>query len=491
MSTQDNDPKDQETAPKAAQTISGDPSTAAKDPGKSAEELRQERLREAERAREERLAKAAEEKEERLAKAAAEREERLKKAAEEKEQRIAKARAEREAAQKAKEQADRAEAAKLLPSAEEIETTRNQLRKRANRLRQRVIAQFIILVILPTVAAAAYLHFMATEFYEARSVISISRLGNDGGQEIGGLLGSLGGGTSNLHELFMANQFVSSQALIDHLEDELGVISTFSSEAIDPLQRLRDYPWLNILKRDQFHRFVESSIDVQTNLMSLYVRAPDRAQAVEISYAILEQTSDWVNKLAVDMFNARIQSAETTVEQARTALTEAQAALVRLQLETQEINPRLRVEGIYATLQALEAERQQIIAQIAREEVRGAAVQIPAAQSRALLERTEERIATQRALLGHGAGETPLAGALMRSELQQLQVRIAEETLSTALQELLTARRSAELGRFVFQVVVPPQTANQPEYPDIPVALLMVFVLSLVIFSTVRMAWPR
>ncbi|EPX78171.1 hypothetical protein [Litoreibacter arenae] len=347
---------------------------------------------------------------------------------------------------------------------------------------------FCAIVIAPIMVTLFYLLVVATPLYEARSVIAITKSTESGNASRSGLLGGVQG-PSNLSEVFRAHSYVQSQALMDALEAELGVITEFSGPAIDPVKRLRTVPVLSLSKSSQFSRYVESSVDIQSGLLTLYVRAPDDAQAIVISDAVLRNTEQQVIALGQQVFDQRLEHATNMRIAAEKQVADAQAALIALQIEYQEVDPRNRVESIYTTIKDLEAEAMKLNSEVQKAQIAGIGDSQQTRQTAALEARVRQQIADQRARLvapdGTSAGS--LNSLLMEYELATLELGLAREAAQTALKSQAAAVQEAALNRSLFQVVVPPRTAQVAVYPRIPGTLALVLVICLAIFSGLTM----
>lgn len=343
---------------------------------------------------------------------------------------------------------------------------------------------FCAIVVAPFLIVAFYLLAVATPLYEARSVIAITKSAESGNTQRSGLLGGVQG-SSNLSEVFRAHSYVQSQALMDALETELGLITEFSGPAIDPLKRLRTVPVLSLSKSSQFGRYVETSVDIQSGLLTLFVRAPNDAQAIVVSEAVLRNTQEQVLALGQQVFDQRQEHATNVRLAAEKQVAEAQAALIALQIKYQEVDPRNRVEGIYTTIKDLEAEATRLNSEVQKAQISGIGDSQQTQQTVALEARIRQQIAEQRARLvaPDGASAGSLNTLLMEYELATLELSLAREAAQTALKSQAAAGQEAALNRSLFQVVVPPRTAQIAVYPRIPGTLALVLIISLAIFS--------
>lgn len=416
--------------------------------------------------------------------------ERLRIAAREKEERLAARNAAKDAARKEAEALRKKAALSLIPTEPELLRTQERLSRNLRRARMAAWAQFAALVLLPLAAIGAYLGTVATPLYEARSVVAVTKPSSAVEQNTNGLLGSLNAPT-NLQEVFMAHEFVRSQALMDQLEAEHGFVSTLRSDTIDPVARLRILPGLPFDLHDQFGRFVESTVDVQTGLITLYVRAPDPEQAVAVSDTILALANAQINTLNDELYAQRLRQANDAVARAQSDLTAVQSDLVALQIKSRELDPRERIASIYDTIRRLEEDALALNSDLQKAEIAGRGESFLAQQTAEMEGRLHAQIDAQRQLLvsDGNSGGTSLNAVLMQYEMAELQVRAAEGAVASALAALTEANRDAALSRSLFQVIVPPRTgqaATLPNAPSIMVAAFAVLMTAFVFFRLLR-----
>lgn len=409
------------------------------------------------------------------------REERLRVAEEEKAERLRQRDIER--AKKEQHQSDQEAriAAALLPTQSEIADARMQIARRQTRGRLRILTRFALICVLPMLAALAYLTMFATPLYESRSVIAVTKAATGTDTSQSGLLGSLNT-PSGLQEVFMAHEYIQSQALMDSLEAETGLVTRLSGPDIDPVQRLRDLDALKVSKQDQFSRFVDSAVDIQTGLISVYVRTPEPSESVAVSDRVLTLVAERVNALNSDVIGQRLMLAENAVQSAQDQLTQAQTDLIKLQLESGEANPAERIEGVYSLINQLESEALTLGSEIQRAQVAGQGDSFQTLRAVELVARLRAQIDTQRAVLVADTDES-LNTLMMQHQLAALRVRIAEESLTSSLTAQVKATNTAALASSLFQVVVPPRTSTIPSAPNAPVVLLLVLVGSLAVFA--------
>jgi capsule polysaccharide export protein KpsE/RkpR len=376
-----------------------------------------------------------------------------------------------------------------------IEEQRQRLRRQLRAGKRKFLAGITVFAVLPALLAVLYEFFVAVPLYEARSVVVVSKANTAGDTSFSGILGAVAaGGGSNINEAYMAQEYILSQTLLEDLEEDLGFVSHMSSTEVDPLRRLRNLDLIGASKRDQFSRFVRSTVNVQTGMITLFVRAPSVAEVVMVSDTILQHTEARINDLSGALFEEQVAQAVSTVNEAQKYLINTQAALSQLQIESGEANPELRIAGVYESIASVEAELLEIETQIASKGVSGRAGTFETERLAALRTSLQARIAVMRNRLVEKSpigGQRSLSDLLLDFKRLQLEMDIGREVLSLALVGLDQTRARAALGRSQFQVVVPPLAAEVPWRPRPISSGLLVFLIAISILSVARLFRAR
>ncbi|KID12531.1 hypothetical protein [Ponticoccus alexandrii] len=341
------------------------------------------------------------------------------------------------------------------------------------------------LALLPVLLTGLYLGVIATPLYEARSVIAITRPGDAGNSVQAGLLG--GEKPVNLQDVFRAATFIKSRALMQDLEAQTGFVTEVSGPALDPLRRLRDIPALSITRHGRFDRYVETSVDVQSGLLTLYVRAPDPDRAVAVSEAVLTSAEAQVARLGQALFDQRRADAALMRESAEAQVREAQARLLTLQMRYQDVDPRQRVENIYARIRGLEEEAYRTRTEVQKAQIAGVGENRQTANLEALALQLDAQIRTEREQLvaPEGTSATPLNTMLAEYDDAALELELAREAVREAIEAEIAANREAALNRSIFQVVVQPDTDDIPAYPRSFGTILTVLIASIGLLAVI------
>jgi len=364
-----------------------------------------------------------------------------------------------------------------IPETNEIEEARNLMRARVDKRRRKSVMLFCATVLVPLAAVLLYLSLLAHPLYETRAVIAISQPEQDGQSGGSGVLGALGGGPG-MAQSFKADEYIRSPALEHDLTSP------------DWAQRLAkaDIPVSYVLNPIRGAKMVDSSIDVQAGVMTVYTRMPDPAKAVTLSNIVLDLVSQHVDKLTSELGNQRLSVTRKSVDEARSEMNDARRALVKLQILAGDVDPAQRIAATYAQIAEIETQIYDLRAQIDRSEVSGNNDSYEIQRKHELIGKLQKQAEQARqSLVDSGDGGTSPNELLMEFELATQNVSIAEETLSSALSAWSRAQVEVALERSVMQIVVPALSPRNPTYPRFLVSLFITAVIGMAAFFTLRM----
>ncbi len=382
-------------------------------------------------------------------------------------------------------------AAETLPGKDELQEVRKTILRQQRMRRVLAYFQFLLFVILPTALTGWYVAAIATPLYEARSVVTIAKPGGQTDPTFPGVLG-MPLSQGNLNEAFIAKEFIDSEEMIRLMEEQEGLITYLGDTEMDPLQRLRYLPELQVGPDSYYHRYVRSAVNIQTGLLTLYVSARRPEDAQKFSMAILKFAEGKVRSLSQALFQERIAENEAAVERARKALEDVRRDLIELQISSGYANPEERIAEVYKIISTLEAELLLVHREMDDAELGGYS-DFP--QMKALIEKEaalQKRIQEQRDRLILGTeGQEPLNKVLADFQFKVVQKEIAEQTWSAALAALETARSSASLGLSQFQIVVPPNVSFTPKRPNRIKTTLLAFLMFFGLFAVFKVFRPK
>ncbi|MBW6507618.1 MAG: hypothetical protein K0B00_12845 [Rhodobacteraceae bacterium] len=367
-----------------------------------------------------------------------------------------------------------------IPGGNEIEEARALMHARLRKRRAQSFGLFALTVVIPVLVMLTYLQLYVTPLYETRAVIAISQPNQQGQSGGGGVLGALGGGPG-MSQAFKADEYVRSQVLPRDLADPRWA-PRLAAAGISPG---------DLVTQMGAAKTVDSSIDIQAGLMTVYARMATPEQAVALSGVVLDLISDHVEVLGAQLGDQRLSVASNSVDTARNDLLEARSDLVELQISAGDVDPVQRVFATYSRIAEIEMEISDLQGQIDHSAVAGANETYETQRLRALIDKLKDQADTSRRSLvdrdGDGDSKS-LNQLLMDFELAAQNVKIAEETLSSALSAWSRAQAEVALERSVMQVVVPAVTPQSPRYPRLLVSLFITAIIGMAVFFTLRMA---
>lgn len=378
-------------------------------------------------------------------------------------------------------------ASALLPTEDEIKQQSAALIKAQTRQSNRAWISFMLLVLLPVVACGYYLTQIATPLYQATTVITVTKATTgDAGTPTG--LFNTQRTSGNLHDVFVAQAFIQSQAMMDALEQDQGLITRWSGDNIDPLARMRDVEELHLGKAAQFDRFVSSQVDVQTGLLTIKVRDPDPTRSTEVAKLVVALTEDQLRQMNATTTQDQLRLSQDAVAAAKADLTNAQNALLVMQLESGEANPRIRVEATYNRIASLEAEVIALDNDISKAQIAGRGESFLSQQTEEMKVRKLTAIDAERSALIHSSPDQPsLNTVLMDYDRAELEVQIAQNGLENAFNALTAATKAAAQNQSLLRVIVPPNAQSTPVGPQTVPILLLVLLLSVTAFAFARL----
>ncbi len=353
---------------------------------------------------------------------------------------------------------------------------------------------FVLLVLLPALAAAFHLLLWATPLYRAEARFAVERGVPSAGLALPGLAGALGT-ADGLKDAFMLRDYILSPAMMQRLDARLGYLDDFRDPRIDPLTRLVTIPALGIDRYRHYRRHVSVTIDVQSGLIGLAVEAPSAARAAEVAGTILELSADELNRLSDAIYRDQMSRMEAERAAAEKALEAARRDLLTLQIRRGELNPRETVAALYARMQEIDGRIDELARQrgVARMAGRPGNPTLRRIEAEIAVLQRQRKILESRLVGGHESG-APLNETLAAFDAAETRLAIARQRWEALLASLEEARRAALADRRYLAVVAPPRA---PPFPErlaalrlslfLFLALLVIYLLGRVFLAALRL----
>lgn len=351
---------------------------------------------------------------------------------------------------------------------------------------------FLAAVVLPVLAVASYLFFVAKDQYASSLGFSVQRENATASLDILGGLTKLAG--SNTPDPVILYKYIVSRDMIRAVETQVDLDDAFY-RAGDPWFSLP--PGSSIEEReDHWRRMVQVFLDSGSGLVEIRVRtySPETAQA--ITNAIRFESERLLNQLSEKANEDATRFARAELEEATDRLRTAQAAMTDFRARTQIVDPATDFAGRMGLLNSLLA--QQAEALIERDLLRansnsGGDPRMDQIERR--IQVIGERIESERARIssaddGSGAGYAQLVSEY---EGLRLEAEIAERSYVAALANLDNALDTAQRNSRYLAIYMPPTLAEKAEYPEraiwtglIAVMFLLLWTIATLTFYAVR-----
>lgn len=199
---------------------------------------------------------------------------------------------------------------------------------------------FAVGVALPTVLAALFYAFVASEQYATESLFAVR--GNSGGSasvDLGGLF-SLGTGSldAEASDSYIVQEFIHSREMVETLIEEANFVAIYSRDSADAYYRLD--PEGTIEDYVDYWRMMSSvEYDTDTGIITLLVRAFRPQDAELLTAKVIEQSEELVNELSLRAREDSLAAARREVEIAEKRFAESRKLLAAYRGEEREIDP--------------------------------------------------------------------------------------------------------------------------------------------------------
>lgn len=342
-----------------------------------------------------------------------------------------------------------------------------------------LMASFITIVVVPSLLVAFYFVFIASSQYLSEARFAVRAAEHSGLESLSGA--SALQGLSEVQDSLIIANYVKSLAVVEALEQRVGLRALFSRPGIDWISRFNPDRPIERLEKS-WRSQIATAIEAPSGIITVRVWAFSPEDSLAIAQAIVGLSEDMVNKLGERTREDAIAQSRTELERAEARLRRARAALRDLRNEVGVIDPARTNEGIAKLVGDLESD----LLLIDQELATARRTLSPEAPQFALLEArrqaTRENIALLKARLTVAAGgdKDTLSAVMTRYDTLDLERQIAERQYTAAAAAQEQARIAAERQGMYLATFVKPVLAQEADYPHrfwLPLAAALVFCL--------------
>ncbi len=346
------------------------------------------------------------------------------------------------------------------------------------------ILSFIVVVVVPSLVAAGYLLFIASDQYTAEARFTVR----------GGLppsmdtIGALTGAPPVLiiQDTQIIMNYLVSRGMVEALNKSVGLEHLYQDPDADFLSRLKQDPSIEKMVK-YWKRHLDLSVQVPSGIVVMTVKAFSPDAAVKIADGALAASEALVNDMNDKMRNDAVSLAETERQRAQDNLARARAALERARNEEGILNANtasLAVSELMTQVQGQRLKLQQDY-DAQRRFVRADAPQLRNLQTR-IDAATIEVTKLQGQMTQSGGGkDTALSGSISRLDYASLENVIAEKIYAGSLSALEHVRLASETKLMYINTFVQPVAAQDASYPKRPLDMLLVVAACMAVWGVV------
>lgn len=351
-----------------------------------------------------------------------------------------------------------------------------------------ILFSFVLLVIVPVVAATWYVQERAVDQYASTVGFTVRSEDISSAVDVlGGLGTAFGGGGGGSSDTDILYEFIRSQELVSLVDARLDLRSLYSRHYDqDPVFGFNSAGTVEDLT-DYWRRAVRVSYDANSGLMELRVLAFTPDEAKSIAEAIFEESSAMINDLSAIAREDATRYAREDLDLAVERLKAAREALTAFRIENEIVDVNADIQGQMGLLNTLQAQLAEALIEydLLLGNVREGDLRLEQAQSR--IDVIETRIDEERQKFGLGSGPGGESYATTVAEFERLTVdrEFAEQAYVASQSAYDGARAEANRQSRYLAAYIAPTLAERAEFPQRGIILGLLVVFSLLFWSIV------
>jgi capsular polysaccharide transport system permease protein len=343
-------------------------------------------------------------------------------------------------------------------------------------------ALFAVIVLVPTLCAAVYYGFIASNVYisESRFLVRSPQPAAPTGF-VGALLQGAGFSQSQ-DDAYSVHDYILSRDALRELDQKLGVRALYSSESIDFVDRFGRFGWSTSF--EDFYRYYGGCVGVDYDPVSsiaiLTVRAFTAGDARAIDSLLLEMGESLVNTLNERSHQDLIRFADDEIKIASDKAKNAALALLAYRRSHAIFEPDKEAVIQLAEVAKIQEELVSTEADLAQlKKLSPGSPQISALNSRA--DTLRDAIASEASKVTSGA--TSLSARAPDFQRLTLEVEFADKQLGEALAAFEAARSTALQKQLYLERLVQPSLPDKAMEPRRIRSVFTVFALGLICWA--------
>jgi capsular polysaccharide transport system permease protein len=338
---------------------------------------------------------------------------------------------------------------------------------------------FLAVAAIPSLVCVLYLTLIASDQYvtEARFAVragetpSIDAMTNLTG------LGSL----QTVQDSFIVMDYVKSRAIVEQLDQRIGLRKMFARPGIDYFSRLDPEDAIEDIVR-YWRGKASTTIEMPSGIVAVEVRAFTPEDSLKIAETVVVLSEKLINEMSTRQQRDTLALADSEVKRAEQRLRKFRAALRDLRNDERIIDPKMQGEAINRMIEQIRLDRlkmEQELSTVTRS-LSETAPQVQILRSR--IQASNDQIALLEGQLTAPAvtGDRTVSRAMLRFDELELERQVAEAQYTAALAALERARINAENQKIYLSTFVRPVLAVEATHPKrfwYSLAAVSIFVL--------------
>ena len=344
---------------------------------------------------------------------------------------------------------------------------------------------FLITVVIPTIMAAIYFGFIASDVYISESKFVIRSPEKQRSTGLGVFLSSAGFSSSS-EETHAVVEYVRSRDAMNALNRDGYVANAFKRSGVSFVDRFGGL--FGMYSNEHLFQYYSNKVDIEYDVTSLATKLTVRAfspeDAQEINRRLLLNSEALVNRLMTRGRQDLIKFAANEVEEAKAKARSAAISLASFRTREGVVDPEQQAT---IQLQMIAKMQDELIA--ARGQLQQLRAftpqnpQVPVLATR--IKGLEREIDSESAKIT--GGRRSLAGSAVQYQQLQLESQFADKQLASALASLQDARNDARRKQAYVERIAEPSRPDYPLEPRRIRNILATIVLGLVAWGILRM----
>ena len=348
------------------------------------------------------------------------------------------------------------------------------------------VLSFIVVVVVPSLAAGGYLLFIASNEYTAEARFTVR----------GGLppsmdsIGTLTGAPPVLiiQDTQIIMNYLVSRGVVEALNKSVGLQHLYQDPDADYFSRLKENPSIEKTV-NYWKRHIDLSVQVPSGIVVMTVKAFSPDAAVKLADGALAASEALVNDINDKMRVDAVSLAETEHQRAQDNLARTRAALEKARNDEGILNADTASKAVNELMTQVQGQRIKLQQDYdsQRRFVRADAPQLKNLQTR--IDAAKIEVAKLQDQMTQSSSstdkDTALSGSISRLDYASLENVIAEKIYAGSLAALEHARLASETKLMYINTFVQPVAAQEPSYPKRPLDMLIVVAASMAAWGVV------